>query len=44
LIANANLIIDGTNTYTWDARDHLTAMSGGAFAGPFFWRPTTQLQ
>lgn len=30
--ANGNLTNDGTNTYTWDARNHLTAMSGGAMA------------
>ena len=26
--ANGNLASDGTNTYTWDARNHLSAMSG----------------
>ncbi|MGC1343052.1 MAG: RHS repeat-associated core domain-containing protein [Candidatus Binataceae bacterium] len=26
--ANGNLTGDGTNTYTWDARNHLTAISG----------------
>ncbi|HEY9157294.1 RHS repeat-associated core domain-containing protein [Candidatus Binatus sp.] len=30
--ANGNLTDDGTNTYTWDARNQLTAMSGGANA------------
>lgn len=30
--ANGNLRSDGTNTYTWDARNHLTAISGGAAA------------
>ena len=30
--ANGNLTNDGTNTYTWEARNHLTAMSGGAMA------------
>jgi len=25
---NGNLTADGTNTYTWDARNHLTAISG----------------
>ncbi|MGA9722039.1 MAG: RHS repeat-associated core domain-containing protein [Candidatus Binatus sp.] len=30
--ANGNLTSDGTNTYTWDARNHLTAISGGATA------------
>ena len=29
---NGNLTGDGTNTYTWDARDHLTAISGGSTA------------
>ncbi len=29
---NGNLTSDGTNTYTWDARNHLTAMSGGSTA------------
>jgi RHS repeat-associated protein len=28
--ANGNLTNDGTNTYTWDARNYLTAISGGA--------------
>jgi len=28
--ANGNLASDGTNTYTWDARNHLTAISGAA--------------
>jgi hypothetical protein len=26
--ANGNLTSDGTNAYTWDARDHLTGISG----------------
>jgi len=30
--ANGNLTSDGTNAYTWDARNHLAAMSGGATA------------
>ncbi len=30
--ANGNLTTDGTNTYTWDARNHLTAISGGSAA------------
>jgi RHS repeat-associated protein len=30
---NGNLTSDGTNTYTWDARNHLSAISGGATAG-----------
>jgi len=30
--ANGNLSSDGTNAYTWDARNHLTAISGGATA------------
>src|SRR5208283_1097386 len=30
--ANGNLTNDGTNTYTWDARNHLTAISGAAAA------------
>jgi RHS repeat-associated protein len=30
--ANGNLTSDGTNTYTWDARNHLTAISGGSAA------------
>ena len=30
--ANGNLANDGTNTYTWDARNHLTAISGAATA------------
>jgi YD repeat-containing protein len=29
---NGNLLSDGTNTYTWDARNHLTAISGGSTA------------
>jgi RHS repeat-associated protein len=27
--ANGNLTNDGTNTYTWDARNHLVAIAGG---------------
>ncbi|MGB8414566.1 MAG: hypothetical protein WCE23_17255 [Candidatus Binatus sp.] len=30
--ANGNLISDGTNTYTWDSRNHLTAISGAVAA------------
>src|SRR2546422_5736364 len=30
--ANGNLTNDGTNTYTWDARNRLTAISGGVSA------------
>jgi RHS repeat-associated protein len=30
--AAGQLTADGTNTYTWDARHHLTAISGGATA------------
>jgi RHS repeat-associated protein len=30
--SNGNLLSDGTNTYTWDARNHLTGISGGATA------------
>lgn len=30
--ANGNLTSDGTNNYTWDARNHLTAVSGAATA------------
>jgi len=30
--ANGNLTSDGTNTYTWDARNHLTAINGGSTA------------
>lgn len=30
--ANGNLTADGTNTYSWDAQNHLTAVSGGATA------------
>jgi len=30
--ANGNLTSDGTNTYTWDARNHLTAIGGGSAA------------
>ena len=37
--ANGNLTNDGTNTYTWDARNHLSAISGAVSAsfvyGPF---------
>jgi len=29
---NGNLTSDGTNAYTWDARNHLTAISGGSTA------------
>jgi RHS repeat-associated protein len=29
---NGNLASDGTNTYTWDARNHLGAISGGSAA------------
>jgi RHS repeat-associated protein len=29
---NGNLTYDGTNTYTWDARDQLVGVSGGAAA------------
>jgi YD repeat-containing protein len=29
---NGNLLNDGTKTYTWDARNHLNAISGGASA------------
>ena len=28
--ANGNLASDGTNTYTWDSRNHLNAISGGS--------------
>ena len=28
--ASGNLLSDGNNTYTWDPRNHLTAISGGA--------------
>jgi RHS repeat-associated protein len=31
--ANGNLKNDGTNVYTWDARNHLSAISGGVTAG-----------
>ncbi len=34
--ANGNLTNDGTNTYTWDARNHLTAISG-AMAASFIY-------
>ena len=30
--ANGNLTSDGTNNYTWDARNHLTAISGAVAA------------
>src|ERR1700674_1102702 len=30
--ANGNLTNDGTNTYTWDARNHLSAIRGGSTA------------
>jgi len=30
--ANGNLTSDGTNTYTWDARNRLTSISGGTTA------------
>lgn len=30
--ANGNLTSDGTNTYTWDSRNRLTGISGGATA------------
>jgi YD repeat-containing protein len=30
--ANGNLINDGVNTYTWDARNHLASISGGTTA------------
>ena len=30
--ANGNLTGDGTNTYSWDARNHLSSISGGATA------------
>jgi len=30
--ANGNLTNDGTNTYTWDARNHLTAITGPSSA------------
>src|SRR5579884_1395528 len=29
---NGNLTGDGTNTYTWDARNHLASISGGTTA------------
>jgi YD repeat-containing protein len=29
---NGNLTSDGTNTYTWDARNHLTTISGATTA------------
>ncbi len=31
--ANGNLLSDGTNTYTWDARNHLTSIAGANKAG-----------
>lgn len=30
--ADGDLLSDGTNTYTWDARNHLTAIAGGTTA------------
>ena len=30
--ANGNLANDGTNTYSWDARNHLTAIAGPSTA------------
>jgi RHS repeat-associated protein len=30
--ANGNLVNDGTNTYAWDARNHLTAITGASTA------------
>jgi len=36
---NGNLISDGTNTYTWDARDRLVGISGGTTAS-FQYDPT----
>ena len=30
--ANGNLTSDGTNTYTWNARNQLVSISGGASA------------
>ena len=30
--ANGNLANDGTNTYSWDARNHLTAIAGASTA------------
>jgi uncharacterized protein RhaS with RHS repeats len=30
--ANGNLTSDGTNTYSWDARNHLTGIGGGVSA------------
>jgi hypothetical protein len=29
---NGNLLTDGTHTYTWDARNHLSTASGGVTA------------
>ena len=34
--ANGNLTSDGTNTYTWDERNHLSAISGGSTASFVF--------
>src|SRR5712692_8751123 len=31
--ANGNLINDGSNTYTWDARNRLVGMAGSSVAG-----------
>ena len=45
--ANGNLTNDGTNAYTWDARNHLTAMSGGAIASFIYdanWMPHDGLE
>ena len=40
--SNGNLLSDGTSTYTWNARNHLTAISAGATASfvydGFGWR------
>jgi RHS repeat-associated protein len=36
--ANGNLTTDGTNTYAWDARNHLSAISG-AVAANFLYDP-----
>ena len=30
--ANGNLANDGTNTYSWDTRNHLTAIMGASTA------------
>jgi len=32
MMPNGNLTYDGTNTYSWDARNHLTGISGGVSA------------